>query len=57
MVDPLLLISRSNQYSMTGVQTPWYVLSYLWVSAYKRTLAANWKKIVHVAAAAGSLSR
>ena len=25
-------------------QRPWYVLSCLWDSAYKRTLAANWKE-------------
>ena len=29
-------------------QRPWYVLSCLWDGAYKRTLAANLKKVSHI---------
>ena len=38
-------------------QRPWYVLSCLWDSAYKRTLAVNRKRVAHVLAAEGFLSR
>ena len=37
-------------------QRPWYALSCLWDNAYKRTFAANRKRVAYVAVA-GFLSR
>ena len=42
--------------STTGIQRPWCVLSCLWDGAYKRSLIANKKRIVHLVAAASFLS-
>ena len=64
-IDPSLnggpkveLISSSNQCSTTGVtKVKWYVLSCLWDSAYKRTLAANHKELGHVALVGKTLSQ
>ena len=49
-------ISRSSQCSTTGVIWKWYELSCLWDGAFKRSLAANLKKVAHGLVTLGFLS-
>ena len=41
----------------TGVTKAVSALSYLWDGAYKRSVAASWKRVAHVVVTAGFLSR
>ena len=49
MVGPFSYNS-SSQCSTIGIKKAWYVLSSLWDGAYKRSIAANRKRLAHVTA-------